>query len=216
MNQAEFYKANVGLVHTVSRKGFARLSRARVVIDYDDVFQEMSIVFLKACAGFDPTRGFRFSTYFFMAAYNRLNVWAAALIKDRTLAASVEQLSDHGEGELNLEEIILQDLSTPEGFLAAKQMAQRVSDSLSPLAALLFSWSLDPPKQIMDEIEKARLNAEFGRSLGYATRNMVQLTPRYVAGFVRMISDISQSEINRALKEIDAMKASVAKELKEA
>jgi len=92
MNKAEFYKANVGLVHTVSRKGYTRLVKARVTIDYEDVFQEMSMVFLKACDGFDESRGFKFSTYFFMAAYNRLNNWAQALIDDRMRYTSVDEM----------------------------------------------------------------------------------------------------------------------------
>jgi len=211
MNKAEFYKANVGLVHTVSRKGYTRLVKARVTIDYEDVFQEMSMVFLKACDGFDESRGFKFSTYFFMAAYNRLNNWAQALIDDRMRYTSVDEMNDTGEN-YSLEEVLWQDHDTPEGHYAVTQMIEHIAKTLSPLASLILTWTISPPKQIVAEIDKARINAEFGRTLGYNTRSMVQLSPRYVANFLRMISDASQYEINSALKEIDKLKYSDMKQ----
>ncbi len=212
MNKADFYKANVGLVHSVSRKGYTRLLAARVTIDYEDVFQEMSVVFLKACDGFDESRGFKFSTYYFMAAYNRLNSWAQALIDDRMRYTSIDDMNSAGEDDYNLEEVLWQDYDTPEGHYAVGQMIEHIAKSLSPLASLILTWTISPPKEVVSEIEKARINAEFGRSLGYNTRNMVQLSPRYVANFVRMISDASQYEINTALKEIDKLKYSDLKQ----
>jgi hypothetical protein len=211
MNKAEYYKANVGLVHTVSRKGYTRLLAARVTIDYEDVFQEMSIVFLKAYEKFDASLGFQFSTFFYRAAFNRLNNWAQDLIDDRLRYSNIE---DMGSEEANdLESVLWQDHDTPEGHYAVNQMIEHIAKSLSPLASLIFTWSLAPPPEINQEIRKAQINAEFGRSLGYDTRCMAQLTPRYVANFVRLISDASQYEINKALKEIDKLKYSDLKNM---
>lgn len=213
MNAAEYYKANVGLVHTVSRKGYTRLLAARVTIDYEDVFQEMSIVFLKAYNGFDASKGFKFSTYFFMAAFNRLNTWAQNLIDDRMRYSSIDDMNSKGEEEMDLESVLWQDHDTPEGHYAVKQMIGHIANCLSPLAALIFSWSMSPPPELTVEIRKAQLNAEFGRSLGYNTRCMAQLSPRYVANFVRMISNATQYEVNHALQEINRLKYSDLKAL---
>lgn len=210
MNKAEFYKANVGLVHSVSRKGFNRLLAAHVTIDYEDVFQEMSIVFLRACDGFDESRGFKFSTFYFRSAFNRLNTWVQDLIDDRMHYSNIDDMG--GEDSEGLESVIFKDLDTPEGNYAVSQMIDHISKSLSPLAYLIFAWSLTPPPEIVQEVRKAQLQAEFGRALGYNTRCMVQLSPRYIGNFIRMISNASQYEVDAALKEIDRMKYSDLKQ----
>lgn len=214
VNASEFYKANVGLVHTVARKGYSRLVSANVGIDYEDVFQEMSVVFLKAFEGFDPSRGFKFSTYFFMSAYNRLNAWAADMIDERLKhgVVSIEELNDGNEDEnYSLSEVLLVDEGTPEHSYRVVELLEHIARSLSPLASLLLTWSVAPPKELMDEIRKAELNAEFGRSLGLNVRCMASITPRYVGRFLRMVSDVSQGEIERAIKEIDALRYTEAK-----
>jgi hypothetical protein len=40
---------------------------------------------------------------------------------------------------------------------------------------------------------------------------MVQVSPRYIASFIRMISDVTQAEVTRALKEIEELRYSDAK-----
>jgi RNA polymerase sigma factor (sigma-70 family) len=214
MNVAEFYKANVGLVHSVSRKGFARLTAAKVGIDYEDVFQEMSLIFLKAYEGFDVSRGFKFSTYYYMAAYNRLNAWATDMIDERLKhgVVSVEELSDQGEEELSLDETLLVDEETPEFHVQTRQLLDHITNRLSPLAALILTWSIDPPPDLMEELRKAQINADYGRSMGLNTRCMAQPSPRYVAGFIRMISSVQHAEMESALREIAALRYKAVKD----
>lgn len=214
ISKAEFYKANVGLVHTVAKKGYGRLAAANVGIDYEDVFQEMSIVFLKAYEGFDESRGFKFSTYYFMSAYNRLNSWASNLIDERLKhgVVSIEELSHGNDGEdYSLSEVLMIDEATPEGQYRVTELLEHIARSLSPLANLILTWAVAPPQELLDEVRKAELNAEFGRSMGLNVRCMAMVTPRYVSRFIQMISDVTQAEVNRALKEIDALQHTDAK-----
>ena len=212
MTSADFYKANLGLVHAVSRKGFGRLMAARVTIDYEDVFQEMSVVFLKAFEGFDESKGFKFSTYYFMCAYNRLNRWAQDMIEERLEhgVVSVEELNDSSElGDMDLGstlEEFTDPSSDPESSYRVQELLEYMAKTLSPLAKLILEWSVTPPEEIVTEVRKAHHYAEYGRSKGYNVRCMVQVSPRYVAGFVRMISNVSQPEVARALKEIEDMR----------
>lgn len=216
MTPADYYKANMGLVHTVARKGFKRLASARVTIEYEDVFQEMSVVFLKAFEGFDASKGFKFSTYYFMCAYNRLNSWAQDMIEERLKhgVVSIDELSHHGGEDFDLAQSMSEfadPSADPESHYRVTELLQHIAKSLSPLAALILTWSVTPPQEVMIEVRKAHTYAEYGRSRGYTSRCMVQVSPRYVATFIRMISDVSVAEVNKALKEIDELRYSDAK-----
>lgn len=217
MTPAEYYKANMGLVHVVSRKGFSRMAAAKVVIDYEDVFQEMSIVFLKAFEGFDESRGFKFSTYFFMCAYNRLNRWAQDLIEERLKhgVVSIEELGHNLDGDDIDMGSMMQDMSDPsadpESSYRVRELLEHMATKLSPLAALILEWSIAPPKEVMVEVRKAHQYAEYGRSKGHNSRCMVQVSPRYVASFIRMVSDASQPEVTKALRELEELRYSDAR-----
>lgn len=213
MSAADFYKANVGLVHSVSRKGFARLTAAKVGIDYEDVFQEMSMVFLKAYQGFDESRGFKFSTYFYMAAYNRLNAWAADMIDERVKhgVVSIDELNETSGEDLSLSETLLVDDTTPEDYVRAMQLLTHIKNKLSPLAGLILQWSIEPPPEVVQQIQAAQMNADYGRSRGLNSRCMAKPSVRYIAGFIRMISDVSAYEAERALKEIATLRYSDVK-----
>ena len=212
MTPADFYKANMGLVHVVSRKGFSRLASAKVTIDYEDVFQEMSIVFLKAFEGFDESKGFKFSTYFFMCAYNRLNKWAQDLIEERLKhgVVSIDELNaSSDEGDMDLAstlESFADPSADPESSYRVRELLEYMTRTLSPLAGLILEWSVAPPEEVLTEVEKAQQYAEYGRSVGFNSRCMVQVSPRYVASFIKMISDVSQPEVTRALKEIEDLR----------
>jgi DNA-directed RNA polymerase specialized sigma24 family protein len=214
MNAADYYKANVGLVHSVSKKGYGRLRSAGVGMDYEDIFQEMSIVFLKAYSGFDESQGFKFSTYYFRAAYNKLNTWAQKLIDERLEhgVVSIQELNHSEDGENSLEDVLMVDATTPEAQYRVTQFLSHVNDSLTPLASLILAWVLQPPPQLMTEVKKAEANAQYGRTLGYNSRCMVNISPRYIAKFIQMISDVKQPEVDRALKEIERLRRIDAKQ----
>ena len=213
MNAAQYYQANVGLVHTVARKGHARLLAAGVGLDYDDVFQELSIVFLKAYEKFDADRGFKFSTYFWMSAYNKLNSWAQDMIDERIKhgVVSVQELSTRAGEEVDLEEVLMADPATPEAHYRVTEFVEHIAKSLSPLAALILTWTVEPPAEMLTEIRKAEAYAHYGRKRGFNSRCMVSLSPRYVANFICMISDVSPKETDRAIKEIERLRYSDAR-----
>ena len=213
MNAAQYYQANVGLVHMVSKKGYARLQKAGVAIDYDDVFQEMSIVFLKAYEKFDAERGFKFSTYFCMAAINRTNGWAQGLIEERLKhgVVSIQEMSSNQGEDYDAEEVLMVDPATPEAHYRVTEFLEHIAKSLSPLAALIVAWMAQPPQEMIVELRKAEAYALYGRQRGFNSRCMATISPRYVANFIRMISDVSTTEAERALKEIDRLRYSDAK-----
>lgn len=209
---AQFYKDNMGLIHIVSKKGYARLQSAGVGLDYEDVFQELSVVFVKAYEKFDSTKGFAFSTYFFRAAFNKLNSWAQAMIDERLNqgVVSVQELNQ-GEDDEEREDIHLTDYATPESYCRVNEFLEHVGNTLSPLAALILAWVVTPPQELLEELRKADEHARYARARGYNAKCMVDITPRYVAGFIRMLANVSQRETEHALKEIDRLRRSDAR-----
>lgn len=72
-NLAAYYEANVGLIHSIALPGYGRLADIGGSQSYDDLFQELTEVFIKAYDAFDENAGFTFSTYFMTSARNYLN-----------------------------------------------------------------------------------------------------------------------------------------------
>lgn len=81
-NIDRFYADNIGLIHTVARKGYGRLMGIGAAIDYEDLVQELSEVFIKAYNGFDADTG-KFSTYFTVAAGHKISQIAEGYELDR-------------------------------------------------------------------------------------------------------------------------------------
>ena len=75
-----------------------------------------------------------------------------------------------------------------------------------------LAWVVTPPPEILSEIRKAESHAKYGRERGYNARCMANVSPRYVANFIRMISNVSQGETDHALKEIERLRYSDARE----
>jgi len=204
MNVAQYYNENVGLVHAVTKKGFARLQKAGVAMDYEDVFQEMSVVFVKACEGFQADKGFKFSTYFFIAAQNKLASWTKKIIEERLVhkVVSIEEMNhNHGGEELDLESILPGDRTTPEDIASAKQCVADLAKSLSPVAAQIIEWMVEPPQALLDEFNRLEAHAAFARSIGFEQRFSAQLSPRYVGQFLVLLG-VSDTQVKSALREI--------------
>lgn len=211
---SEYYDKNKGLVHAVSKKGYARFQSAGVAMDYEDVFQEMSVVFLKAYEGFDESKGFKFTTYYYMAAQNKMNNWAQSLIAERLQHGvfSIEEMSTRSDGEeSSMEEVLMVDPTTPEGYYKCKEFLIHVEQKLSPLAGLILNWTLNPPPELLDQLRKADAHAEYGRSVGIEVRNMARLSPRYVGKFLNILAGVRMLHIEDAVREINRLEKVDAK-----
>lgn len=62
-----------GMMILHARRAWARLERAGIPVDFNDVMQEAGVIFSRARHGFDAGRGVKFSTYLWNALNNSLN-----------------------------------------------------------------------------------------------------------------------------------------------
>lgn len=77
------YSAHRGLINQMAYKGYLRLQQAGVAIEYDDVVQEMSLIYCKAAERFDASKGFTFAAYLGQAIWHDFNKVAEKLIQDK-------------------------------------------------------------------------------------------------------------------------------------
>lgn len=100
---------NLGLVHSCANRFKGRGT------EYEDLFQAGCVGLIKAAAGFDPEKGFRFSTYAVPAILGEIRrifrdggtvkIGRSAKEKARELLAIKERLSLEGEREPTITEI---------------------------------------------------------------------------------------------------------------
>lgn len=178
----KFYKDNVGLVHTATRRCSGRLMKIGMPVDYEDLFQELSVVFIKSYEGFDESRG-KFSTYFMWSSYNHVNKMAErheSSIDFHT--RSVNEFAGEGEDAQDWAELIPDSAATPEEAIETKQLCERMVSSMSPLAQMIVDATFNPPDFIERELEAAQAHALLSRSQGVQKRAARDVTIGMVCG----------------------------------
>lgn len=227
----QYYAANVGLIHTVARKGYGRLQGIGAPIDYEDLVQELSEVFVKAFDLFDEAAGAKFSTYFTFSAYNEINKIAMRFERERTGGVVVSREKNEGEygytvereylhgGMIGIEDInaageedggsfeetVACDSPTPEEIVEAASSARAMLNKLSPLAASIAELAFDPPDYIEREFLALQAHAEYARSVGIERRARPTITIAFVASMLEKITDLPASKIRAAKNEIAAL-----------
>lgn len=114
--KAEMFHKHERLIGKFARKGHSRLLGVGVVIEFEDVFQEMCVAFVKAADKFNPDLGFQFSTYLGRAVLMEFNKFADRLIAERMELGmhSVDEIErdddgDPYEGIVNYEGVSMED-----------------------------------------------------------------------------------------------------------
>lgn len=175
-------------------------------MEYEDIFQDLNEVFIKAFDRFDEAVGVRFSTYFITSAYNELNKKAKSFEAERlTLGMrSVEEINSLAEDEdgIGFEEKIASDSATPEQTLIARSAIDKWFNDLSPVAAMIAGLTLDPPEFIEREFYGAMSHAEMSRELGVERRARGSLNVGFVCSVLEKTTGMPPRVLNAARKEV--------------
>lgn len=146
------YEEHMGLVHTFARKGWGRMIAAHVNVQYEDVYQEMSIAFLKATKAYDPEKGYSFTAYAGRAIWNEFNRYAKKHIAER-MELGLTSMGDlnRNDGEdssLSIDEFVASPERGPEDNLMRKQEILENLRALSPTAKFLVAQMISPSKEL--------------------------------------------------------------------
>lgn len=179
-----------GLIHKFARGGYSRLIGAGVSIDYEDVFQEMCISYVKAVEKYDPDTGIGFSAYMGRTVINNFNKYAERELRTHFGLGimSVEDMAlteDHHD-PLDILDVD-RDEQTVEERLIAKQEMRLKSRFLTKNAKSVIRELINPTVKFkkfakeagqqhsirlicrflnLDTVERARLKIELKREFG--------------------------------------------------
>lgn len=206
-NLSAYYAANVGLVHDVAQKGYARLVAIGAPLDYEDLFQELTEIFIKSYDKFDESRGCKFSTYYVFSAFNQVNKMAKKFEVERCELGtrSIEEMDDRAsEDGLSVLEKIDSGFATPEQYVEAMQMARSVVSGLSPMASTIAGMLIDPPAFMEREVEAAIAHSGYARSKNVARRARQQLDIGLVCSVIEKATNAPHSMVTKARRELEA------------
>jgi hypothetical protein len=212
-NLDTYYKDNVGLVHSVARKGHRRLQAIGSSLEYNDLVQDLSVVFIRSFELFDPSKG-KFSTYFIQASYHELNKIAREVEEERieNNVKSVEEMdarhvevvpSEVGTGSSYwLDGQMACSRDTPEQAVAGSMLIANVRRDLTPLARLMADWVIEPPAAVESELEARQAHMEVARSLGHARRCCDSMNLKFICEMLALTGEFTKSEIRAAQSEL--------------
>lgn len=149
------FEAHKGLIHKLARRGYGRLVSVYAAIDYEDVFQEMCLAYVKAAEKFDPEFGVTFTAYLGRAIWNEFNRFAERELDGREEFGlySLESMDDMLEDDITIMDVIPGDELTPEEIYEAKQSVQENVRLCGPMGKFLISKLMNPGKRVIDAID---------------------------------------------------------------
>lgn len=211
LNAETYYKDNVKLVHKFARKVFARAKTIGAPMEYEDVFQEASLVFLKCFQSFDPNAGFAFSSYFSRAFYFEVNKiladYETEIIKSGT--RSIEEYEGDSE-QAWLLEVIPSNEPTPEELLELSETSRILVEKVSGNLALVIELLVNPHQWMVDELLHLRRHVEYARSQGIEKRAKPEITIDHVCRCLTMIGMFDCSDVSNVKREVRKLGALVA------
>jgi len=200
---SRYYADNIGLVHTVARKGYGRMQAIGAAIDYDDLVQDMSVVFIKAYELWDGDKG-KFSTYFMYSAFNEINKVAKKFEIERVelRIKSVEEMTSSSDDQMDVSETIACGSDTPEQALEFKMMVAEALRGLSPVAHKMVEWLIDPPDELEREREARICHASLARDMGKNKR--AKFSEIGLVCDVLLMAGVCEVEVRNARRELEA------------
>lgn len=189
------YNEHVGLIHNFARKGWGRMVQANVDMDYEDVFQEMSLTYTKALNTYDPERGVGFTAYMGRAIWNDFNRVAEKRIAEKVELGmtSIHALENDDDDNSWVDNILKSDVRSPQEELERKQEIVHKLRSLSQTAKFLVAQLVAPSPEV--EAAFAAHQANLRSTGGNAPKNMS-------LGFIGRHYKIGQTRLTAAVQEI--------------
>lgn len=191
------YNDHIGLVHTFARKGWGRMLKAHVDVEYEDVFQEMTVTFVKAVKAYDPSKGTAFTSYVGRAIWNDFNRYAQKYIDERMELGltSIQEMEegDDQEGGAWFNDSIASTERNPEEALDRKQQMLENLRALSPTAKFLAAQLIAPPPEL-----EAAFAAHQAKAIEGGGRAVVGMTLRFIGQHY----EIEHRRLSKAIKEL--------------
>lgn len=171
------YKDHERLIHMLARRAYARLVAAKVnSYEYLDVFQDMSLSFVKAAEKWNPELGITFTAYFGRAAFYDFNHKVKKLTLQSVPTVNFEDLKEmlvsNGEDveALDISEFILGAdgafVEAAEETVERQQTALFNMGRLSDAARAVVADLIDPSDELKGAFSAAQEHHAFAKEVG--------------------------------------------------
>lgn len=141
-------------VAQMSWKSYRRARASGLQLEFDDIFQEASVAYMRASKTFNPALGYRFITYLGAAVMTALANYKHR--QDRQLVGRTVSLDSMLEDDGDGYEIFPGSEPSPLDELCVVDGLQEAMRDLGPLGAQMVEWMIDPPPEIEAELEALR------------------------------------------------------------
>lgn len=198
------FEHNEGLIKKIAGKGYARAQAARINLSFEDMYQEVALVWVRAVKNFDVQSGYHFSTYFTRAAYNQLNRTFESYGRNTDeYAESYSSWADGEEsGDSPLERISTQTSVSPEDEALSMEKVAEFGVGLSEYAKFVIRLYFNTPKIISRELEMMKAKAEIGREMGLSRRSRLEMDVKFILHFLAKVSGKNKSFVYQVWREI--------------
>ena len=144
------FEDHKGLLHMKARKTYGILLNNGVSVEYDDIFQEATMSYLRAKEGYDPSLGFSFSAYMGRSVDTNLTRWAGKMLDEKAKLGLASLDEEDDEGHALVERVGGEEESVEDAMIRAESMAEaagRLSPQGRKLLARLIRSCTAPTKQ---------------------------------------------------------------------
>jgi len=183
---------NLKLAHHTAWKIHSRIVSSGVSVEYDDVFQDVAVVWLACEQKFDESKGYAFSTYFVSAA-------------NFTVFKDHQKKSSRFNSDLaHTDEF---DFTVPDGSGSAEvsligdEWVKMCLSKLSPLARTVLGLTINPPALIINSLQAMQDKAKYARDCGVHRRAPTELNLSTVCQILNLTRWTSE-KITREIKEV--------------
>lgn len=207
--ETALFAKHQGLLHKFSRAGYARLCKAGVEIEYEDVYQHHAASFHMAYRKYDPTMGVGFPAYFGQACRNNFNKWAERLIREQ-MSLGLLRFSDmRGEKDGDDPGEYLEsdgDIApSPEDRLDHKQQMEHNLRRLSREAKLVVLHLIQPSDDLRTSFDREVREALALREQGHSVKIMQDHNFAYIGRYLGF-SHTKMGNVRRELSRVFEVK----------
>lgn len=203
----QHFKENENLIHFASQKALQRFSAAGLGdrVEYEEIFCQLREVFLKTYSKFDPEKA-KFSTYFVNSSTNYItNEIQRMYRQDANYVNATDFFANSDiDDESSLDNAFGGEEAYLEEQVALESEVSLMRSGLSPLAQLLFDYSVNPLDFIIQEFHAQRAQCAFATSIGLKTSHPTEIDLRFVANCLKKTASTPAAVrfINNAVDEV--------------
>lgn len=168
------FKDHEKLLHKFTKGGFARLRGAGIDgIEYEDVYQEMCVSFVRAAKSYNPDAGITFTAYMGRAVINNFNKHADRLIRENESVGHLKigdlvgdsPCDSEGDGVVEMMDRfmmgnIMSDISDQEETVLSREAGRINISRLSAASRKVIRDLISPSKELV-----AHHRAELAQSI---------------------------------------------------